>query len=61
MKQDIFNYTMSEWKKQEVNFMSSVVGGKQSSLFYCPACGTEPHCIHIDGNAKLFRYDRGGR
>jgi hypothetical protein len=24
----------------------------------CPACGPEPHAVHIDGNHKLFVWDR---
>jgi hypothetical protein len=24
----------------------------------CPACGEEPHAVHVDGNHKLFVWDR---
>ncbi|XP_045614717.2 uncharacterized protein [Procambarus clarkii] len=27
----------------------------------CPACHTNPFAIHIDGNKKLFRYEKVGR
>ena len=26
----------------------------------CQACGPEPACIHVDGNAKLYRYKSAG-
>ena len=26
----------------------------------CEACGPKPHCIHIDGNFKLYRYRSAG-
>ncbi|XP_067944862.1 uncharacterized protein [Watersipora subatra] len=58
LKQDVFNYSMSEWRIQETNYLSKATGG---SLFSCPACLDEPHAIHIDGNAKLFHYRAAGR
>lgn len=57
IKQDVLNFTIAEWRKQEVLFYESMTGG----LFHCPACQDEPHTIHIDGNAKLFRYKAAGR
>ena len=26
----------------------------------CEACGSEPRCVHLDGNAKLYRYRSSG-
>lgn len=55
MKQDVFNYTFSEWRRQEKSYFENLAGG---DLFSCPACSTTPHAIHIDGNMKLYRYNR---
>lgn len=55
MKQDVFNYTFSEWRRQEQVYFSALNGG---DLFTCPACTDSPHAIHIDGNAKLYRYTK---
>lgn len=55
MKQDVFNYTFSEWRRQESKFFETLSGGE---LFVCPACDDAPHTVHIDGNMKLYRYKR---
>jgi hypothetical protein len=50
------NAIIKEWKRLEFG------GFKQEfSLFECPACADEPHALHIDGNAKLYRYEKAGR
>lgn len=58
MKQDVFNYTLSEWRRQEREYFAGLVGG---DLFVCPACSHTPHAIHIDGNMKLYRYEKRSR
>ena len=35
-------------------------GLQGSDYMECEACGTEPRCIHLDGNAKLYRYRSSG-
>lgn len=55
MKQDVFNYTFSEWRRQEMRFFEMLTGG---AIYSCPACEEEPHAVHIDWNMKLYRYKR---
>ena len=49
---------MAEWRRQEADYFTSLIGG---DLFSCPACSSNPHCVHIDGNMKLYRYNRASR
>lgn len=55
MKQDVFNYTFSEWRRQEMKFFEVLAGG---DIYTCPACEDAPHAVHIDGNMKLYRYTK---
>lgn len=57
LKQDVLNFTVAEWRHWESRYYEEVAG----DLFHCPACQDQPHTIHIDGNAKLFRYKAAGR
>lgn len=58
MKQDCFNYTFSEWRRQERIYLEMLSGG---DIFSCPACTDSPHVVHIDGNSKLYRYKKQSR
>jgi hypothetical protein len=55
IKQDAFNYAMTEWRQQELRYLQATT----CNLHNCPSCQESPHTIHLDGNAKLFRYNKG--
>lgn len=55
MRPEVFNAVMREWRRLED--LSQL---KSHDPFNCPACGDTPHCVHIDGNAKLYRYEKAG-
>ncbi|XP_043232044.1 uncharacterized protein LOC122386681 isoform X3 [Amphibalanus amphitrite] len=35
-------------------------GLQGSDFMACEACGAEPRCVHLDGNAKVYRYRSSG-
>lgn len=51
-----FQKAYSEWSYME--FEARRVVGYQD--FQCDACGPVPMCVHVDGNAKLYRFKSAG-
>ena len=58
MKQDTFNFSMRAWRREEKEYLEDLTS---LDLLECPACQSSAHCIHIDGNHKLYRYRSAGR
>ncbi|XP_069193779.1 uncharacterized protein [Procambarus clarkii] len=56
------NFEAAKRTFQEWRFMQYELPNVQSyNKTVCPACHTNPFAIHIDGNKKLFRYEKVGR
>ncbi|XP_069167994.1 uncharacterized protein [Procambarus clarkii] len=56
------NFEAAKRTFQEWRFMQYELANVQSyNKTVCPACHTNPFAIHIDGNKKLFRYEKVGR
>ncbi|XP_069176795.1 uncharacterized protein [Procambarus clarkii] len=56
------NFEAAKRTFQEWRFMQYELANVQSyNKNVCPACHTNPFAIHIDGNKKLFRYEKVGR
>ena len=56
INQDRFAKAYAEWSY--MTFAAQKLAGRDPMI--CPACGPQPPCIHIDGNAKLYRYKSAG-
>ncbi|XP_069176163.1 uncharacterized protein [Procambarus clarkii] len=56
------NFEAAKRTFQEWRFMQYELANVQSyNKTVCPACHTNPFAIRIDGNKKLFRYEKVGR
>lgn len=52
-----FSSAFKEWK-----FCSHEINKLQfKDLMVCPTCATYQHSVHVDGNAKLYRYKSAGK
>ena len=47
-----------EWRRQEAQYFKTLLGG---NTFQCPACQDKPHIVYLDGNMKLYRYEKKSR
>ncbi|XP_043225461.1 uncharacterized protein LOC122383261 isoform X2 [Amphibalanus amphitrite] len=56
INQDRFAKAYAEWSY--MTFAAQKLAGWDPMI--CPACGPQPSCIHVDGNAKLYRYKSAG-
>ena len=52
-----FSSAFKEWKfcTHEFNLLQF------KDLMVCPTCSTYQHSVHVDGNAKLYRYKSAGK
>lgn len=53
---DVLNETFYRYRYMDTSYKLE----SDPDLFICPACGSNPIAIHIDGNLKLFRYSHVG-
>ena len=53
--QNTFNYAYDEYRLAD---MAKQIQCKYVNSLECLACGDAPHAVHMDGNHKLFVWDR---
>lgn len=57
LRRDSLIGVMNQWRRLVFEEKKLV----QRELFVCPSCPGGGHCVHLDGNFKLYRYINQGR